>query len=259
MKNTFVETSNVKRFLTALSALEQRGAQEACLAVVDGLPGLGKTTTLKQWVAQNGAVYLRAKKEWSPSWFMNELLEELRVNQPPHSFQKKFQKVVQELALRNAGAQMARRNFALVVDEADHISKKETILETVRDISDIIELPVILVGMGKVNDHLTRFPQVASRVSQKVRFEKATIDDVRLLIEKRCEVKVAPDLATFVLKVSQGFNREVLEAIANIERFGLRMDAADIGDQGVTLADMAGQPIVNDRHTNQPIFVPEQY
>lgn len=253
MKNLFVETSNVRRFLAALSALSQRGAQEACLTVVDGAPGLGKTTTLKHWVAQNGAVYLRAKKEWTPAWFMNELLEELRVN-PPHSFQKKFQKVVQELVMRNNAAELGRRNFALVIDEADHISNKVTILETVRDISDIIELPVILVGMGKVNDHLTRFPQVASRVSQKVRFEKATIDDVRLLIDKRCEVKVADDLAKFVLKVSQGYNREVLEAIANIERFGLRMEP---DEQGVTMRDMAGMPILNDRHTSQPVIVPE--
>lgn len=255
MKNVFVETANVKRFLSALSALEQRGASEACLAVVDGLPGLGKTTTLKHWVAQHGAIYLRAKSEWKPAWFMNELLGELRVD-PPHSFQKKFQKVVEELATRNAAASMARRNFALVIDEADHISKKAAILETIRDISDILELPVILVGMGKVNDHLTRFPQVASRVSQKVRFEKATIEDVRLLIAKRCEVKVADDLALFVLKVSQGFNREVLEAIANIEKFGLRME---LGDQGVTMADMAGMTIINDRHSNQPVRVPEVF
>jgi DNA transposition AAA+ family ATPase len=253
MKNVFVETSNVKRFQSALAALEQRGAQEACLAVVDGLPGLGKTTTLKHWVAHNGAIYLRAKKEWTAAWFMNELLEELRAN-PPHSFQKKFQKVIEELAMRNNAAAMARRNFALVIDEADHISKKETILETVRDISDIIELPIILVGMGKVNDHLTRFPQVSSRISQKVRFEKATLADVKTLIDQRCEVKVADDLAGFVFKVSQGYNREVLEAIANIERFGLRMEP---GDHGVSMADMAGMAIIKDRHNGQSIMVPE--
>lgn len=255
MKNVFVETSNVRRFQSALAALDLRGAQEACLAVVDGLPGLGKTTTLRHWVAQNGAIYLRAKKEWTPAWFLNELLDELRVN-PPHSFQKKFQKVIQELALRGNTAQMARRSFAVVIDEADHISKKETILETVRDIADILELPVILVGMGKVNDHLTRFPQVSSRVSQKVRFEKATLDDVQLLISQRCEVPVAADLVRFVATVSQGYNREVLEAIANIERFGLRMD---VGDDGVSMADMAGMPIIKDRHTSQPVLVPEAF
>jgi len=253
MRNVFVETSNVKRFLGALSGLEARGAQEACLIVVDGAPGLGKTTTLMHWVAQNGCVYLRAKKEWSPSWFLTELLETLRVH-PPHSFQKKYAKVVEELTLRQNAAVMERRPFGLVIDEADHVSSKSAILETIRDVSDIIELPVVLVGMGRVNDNLARFPQVASRVSQKVRFEKASLEDVRALVDARCEVKVADDLAGFVLKVSGGFNREVLEAIANIERFGLRFDA---GSAGVTLPDMAGQVIVNDRRSSQPIRVPE--
>lgn len=252
MKNVFVETTNVKRFLAALSGLEARGAQEACLIVVDGAPGLGKTTTLTHWVAQHGCVYLRAKKEWTPSWFMNELLETLRVH-PPHSFQKKYAKALEELGMRQASAMIERKPFGLVIDEADHVSSKSAILETIRDISDMIELPTILVGMGRVNDNLARFPQVASRVSQKVRFEKATAEDVRALIDARCEVKVADDLAEFVLRVCGGFNREVLEAIANIERFGLRFEA---GDEGVTLADMAGQVIVNDRRSNQPIRVP---
>lgn len=252
MKNVFVETANVRRFLEALSGLEARGAEEACLIVVDGAPGLGKTTTLKHWVSQNGCVYLRAKKEWTPSWFMNELLETLRVH-PPHAFQKKYAKALEELATRQATAMMERKPFGLVIDEADHVSSKSAILETIRDISDMIELPTVLVGMGRVNDNLARFPQVASRVSQKVRFEKASLDDVRALIAARCEVGVADDLVEFVLKVSGGFNREVLEAIANIERFGLRLDAAP---GGVTMADMAGQIIVNDRRTNQPIRVP---
>ncbi len=253
MRNVFVETSNVKRFISALSALEDRGASEACLVVVDGEPGLGKTTTLKHWVAQNGCVYLRAKKEWTPSWFMNELLESLRVH-PPHSFRQKYAKILEELAPRHQSALMARKSFGLVIDEADHISSKSSILETVRDISDMIELPTILVGMGKVNDNLTRFPQVSSRVSQKVKFLKASKEDVRLLITQRCEVAVADDLVNFVLTISQGYNREVLEAIANIERFGLRSDP---GPGGVTLKDMAGQKIINDRRTNQAVVVPE--
>lgn len=101
MRNVFVETSNVSRFLTALDNLSQRGAEEACLVVVDGAPGLGKTTTLKHWVAQTGSIYLRAKKEWTPNWFMSELLESLRVT-PPHAFQKKYKLALEELAGRQA-------------------------------------------------------------------------------------------------------------------------------------------------------------
>ncbi|KZK97313.1 MULTISPECIES: ATP-binding protein [unclassified Pseudovibrio] len=252
MRNDFVKTSNVQRFLNALTALNERGAQEACLVVVDGLPGLGKTTTLQKWVAQTGSIYLRAKKEWTPSWFMNELLESLRVH-PPHAFQKKYRKALEELAGRQASAGIENKAFGLVIDEADHVSGKSAILETIRDISDMIELPVILVGMGKVNDNLTRFPQVASRVSQKVRFKKCTEDDVRALIDGRCEVPVADDLLKFVHKVSGGYNREILEAIANIERHGILNPP---GQSGLTLADMAGVAIINDRSSNRPVMVP---
>ncbi|EFO32467.1 bacteriophage DNA transposition B protein [Roseibium sp. TrichSKD4] len=253
MRNVFVETSNVTRFLSALTALQQRGAEEACLVVVDGLPGLGKTTTLKNWVSQTGSVYLRAKKEWTPSWFMNELLGVLKVH-PPHAFQKKYAKALEELGQRQLSAQYDRRTFGLVIDEADHVSSKSAILETIRDISDIIELPTILVGMGRVNDNLNRFPQVASRVSQKVRFDKATLDDVKALVGARCEVPVADDLLNFVLKASDGFNREILEAIANIERFGLRNEPED---GGLTCHDMAGQVLLKSRVSGNPIHVPE--
>ena len=41
MRNVFVETSNVRSFLGVLAGLEQRGAAEACLVVVDGGPGVG--------------------------------------------------------------------------------------------------------------------------------------------------------------------------------------------------------------------------
>lgn len=252
MKHDFVETSNVKRLLSALAALEDRGAQEACLGVVDGEPGLGKTTTLKFWVAQSGWVYLRAKKEWKPAWLMNELLEALPVR-PPHSIEKKYETILREFGSRHNSAQMAGRTFGIVIDEADHISSKETLLETIRDISDMLELPVILVGMGRVNDNISRFPQISSRISQRVKFQKASRDDIRLIMDRKCEVKVADCLVDFVLKISRGYNREVLEAIANIERFGLR---ADPGDKGVTLADMAGQTILNDRSTNKPILAP---
>ena len=69
----------------------------------------------------------------------------------------------------------------------------------------MIELPTILVGMGKVNDNLKRFPQVSSRVSQKVRFENCSKDDVAALIKGRCEVPVAPDLVEFTHKASSGY------------------------------------------------------
>lgn len=253
MRTQFVNTENVKRLNRAMSNLDKRGAGEACLMVLDGVPGLGKTTTLQRWVAQNQCIYIRAKKTWRPAWMMNEIIHDLR-KEPPHSYEKKFAFLLKELGARQSRAMQAQRQFALVIDEADHISNRSEIMETVRDLSDMLELPVILIGMGKVRDHLARFPQIASRVSQYVRFEPASMRDVRDLVDALCEVKIADDLVAFVHYVSEGYNREIKEAIAHMERFGRRID---VGEQGLTMADMAGEMIMNDRRTGEEIKVPE--
>lgn len=253
MKPNFVQTANVLTFNAALSALKKRGASEACIVVVDGAPGLGKTTSLTRFAVNENAIYLRAKAEYRPAWFLNELLKELR-HDPPHSFEKKFELVLKALVQRQQTAMNAGKIFALIIDEADHISNDKRIMETIRDLSDMIEMPVILVGMGKIRNNLVRFPQIASRVSQYVNFEPATFDDVRRFFDAKCEVPVADDLVKFVHNVTGGMNREILEAIANIERFGKR---ATPTEGGLTLHDMAGQSIANDRETGKKIVVPE--
>lgn len=254
MKTAFVETANVRRFHSALTALERRGAQEACLLVVDGLPGLGKTTALHRWAAQSGAVYLRAKKEWTAGWFLNDLLAEFRIA-PAHSYQKRFAQALEAMLQRQSQASLQRRTFAVVIDEADHISRDGRLMESIRDFSDMGDIVFVLVGMGKIRDNLSRFPQIASRIAQYVRFENATLDDVKAFFEARCEVPAADDLIQFTHRITAGFNREVVEAIATVERVGKRNQAGP--GKPVALSHLAGQALVNDRRTGSPIFVPE--
>lgn len=98
MKPSFVETSNVRSFYAALKRMNERGAVEACMVVVDGKPGLGKTTALSRWVAQTGSVYLRAQKGWDYSWFIQDLLTELSVDaRSIRGKRERFARVLQEL------------------------------------------------------------------------------------------------------------------------------------------------------------------
>jgi hypothetical protein len=255
MKDIFVETGNVRRFMGALKALDERGAIEACMVVVDGKPGLGKTTTLSRWVAQTGSVYLRAQKGWDYSWFIQDLLTELSVSyQPIRGKRERFARVLQELQVRAEHAALEDKQFGVVIDECDLVSNRGEIMEAIRGISDIQFMPTILVGMGRLRDNLRRFPQIESRAPNKVEFLPATVEDTAALIKGRCEVPVASDLVAFVTRLSKGYNREILDAIANIERFGRRMD---VGPGGLTVADMAGRVIMRSRETGKDIVVPE--
>lgn len=254
MKNVFVETENVSAFHSALIALERRGASEACLMVVDGQPGLGKTTALHRWAANSGAIYLRAKKEWTPGWFLNDLLAELRIT-PAHSFQRRYAQAMEAMLSRQSSMLFQKKTFAVVIDEADHVSRKSSIMESIRDFSDMGDIVFVLVGMGKIRDNLAAFPQIASRIAQYVRFDRAGRDDVRQFFSGRCEVPVAECLIEFVRRVTDGYNREILEAIASVERWGKR-NGASTGNP-VRLAQMSGETLVNDRRTGNPVIVPE--
>lgn len=255
MKPGFVETENVKKFQAAYSAMERRGAEEACLMVVDGDPGLGKTTALYHWVAQTQAIYLRAKEEWTARWFMEDLLEAFRLP-PKYSFKAQFRQAFEALVVRQQSHQMLGRTFAVVLDEADHFSKKKEIVETIRDFSDLGDIPFVMVGMGKIRDNFVRFPAVSSRVAQYVRFERAPLDDVRRFLDLKCDAKVSPELVEFVHRATGGYSREIKEAIATIELHAKR-NRTGTAEAPVTLADLSGQRLINDRRSGQPIIVPE--
>ncbi|WP_299773195.1 AAA family ATPase [uncultured Tateyamaria sp.] len=254
MKPVFVKTQNYNAFQNALKCLNGRGAEECVFVVVDGEPGLGKTTILSKWAAENSCIYMRAKTEWSATWFMGELLDEVRVPQP-HRHEARFKAALQALGERALLADQMGQQFAVVVDEADHVSSRKKVIETMRDLADLSGVPFILVGMGKIRDNLTKFPQIASRVSAPVRFATAKLPDVEQFLAEKCEVPVAPCLANFVLRATGGYNREIKEAIQSIERFGLRVAPAD-PEVGLTLREMAGQHLINDRKSGYPIKVP---
>lgn len=259
MKPVFVETRNYERFLEAVDALDARGSDECRLIVVDGLPGLGKTTILSRWAGTESCIYLRAKNEWSPYWMMAELLSEAaqhpsEVVRLPHGHEARFRASLAMLAERRVAAQAVGAQFAVVIDEADYVSGKSKLVDTIRDLTDLSQVPFILVGMGAIRANLTRFPQTASRITRYVRFEPADLEGVRQFLREKCEVPVAPDLCAFVHRATGGFNREILEAIKSIERFGYRNPAA--APEGLTMREMAGQHLINDRKTSQPILVP---
>tara|TARA_R110002124_G_scaffold91506_1_gene232910 strand:- start:30095 stop:30862 length:768 start_codon:yes stop_codon:yes gene_type:complete len=253
MKPGFVETRNVREFHSKLSELQNRGAEEACMMVVDGAPGLGKTTTMSRWVAQTGSVFVRAHVGWDYAFLIDSLLKEMGM-EPPRGKVRRYELLTQALAERSLNAQLQNQIFGLVIDECDLVSSRREIMEAIRGLSDILTLPTILVGMGKLRENLRRFPQIESRAPRKVKFLPATFEDTRDLFKARCEVPVADDLTDFIWRVSKGFNREILEGIAHVERLGQRID---FGAEGITLRDMSGQVVMVDRDSGNPIHAPK--
>lgn len=225
------------------------------MVVVDGEPGLGKTRTMRRLVTMTGSLYLRAQKGWDYDWFMHAALTELGVRDPVRGRRGRFDLVVEIARKKISDAAAAGLVWCLLVDECDMVSRNPQVMEGIRSLSDLLEIPTVLVGMGTLRDHLRRYQQIGSRVgSNKVEFQRATLEDATALVRGLCEVSVADDLIRFIHQVSKGYSREIVEAVKLVERFGFRIEP---GPQGVTMADMAGQPIMTNRDTTLPILVPE--
>jgi DNA transposition AAA+ family ATPase len=253
MKPLFItKVSNVVAWLGAFEALRSRGASESCMMLVDGEPGLGKTRTATWWGTQHQACHVRAKQGWTQSWCLQDLYHAATNKPAPYrNSAPLFRAVADALTTLQANAARAGRPAALVIDEADHaVGGGKAVLETIRDLTDLLEIPTVLVGMDRVDRQLGRYPQVASRISQKVRFQPLNRDDVQAVIAGVCEVQVKEDLVAFAHRSSAGYTRELKEAIASIERFGQRNAGKAVG-----VEDMRGQVLLHDRKSGKPIVV----
>ncbi|SON55778.1 hypothetical protein HDIA_2237 [Hartmannibacter diazotrophicus] len=248
MRKDFVFVSNTQNFFDGVDRVEKRGAAEKILMVVDGQPGHGKTTTAEWYAAEHGLPFIRAKAEWTPHWMLQELLETLELV-PERGFPKMYKQATVTLGARMSYARDNGHPFALIVDEVDHMVRSSKQLETLRDIGELIEMPIILIGMSKLWDGLNRLPQIRSRASAHVTFMPLSKDDTRSIVGKRCECEVADDLIDVLDAAAKGYPREVMDGIQAIERVGKRLG------RPVTVSDMAGEILLTDRATGKAVMV----
>lgn len=233
MKKVFVKTSNYELFQAAIRGLDTRGAQEAGWLLVAGDPARGKSTIVDEWAAKNDAIYLRAKEQWTPSFFIDDLAEKLRVD-PSGKAKARFQRVV---------ARIGHERLPIVIDEVQHtLRDAAAVLEVLRDITDLTETVVILVaGVENVQTKIARHKAIASRIYKEVEFQPNTLEDTALVCREMADVEIAADLVAEIHQRSAGLMRSIVNAISMVELHARRAKA-----ERVTLADMAGMELVHD-------------
>ncbi|MBW7998375.1 MAG: AAA family ATPase [Candidatus Glassbacteria bacterium] len=238
----FTKTSNVERFLAGITEVEKRGAAEACLMLVEGKPGLGKTMVARWWAVQQGAVYLRAKTTWTPNRALANLITELGGSASGYRSD----------LFNDALTLMARDETppAVVLDEVEHTLHDSKVLETFRDLSDLLEFPLVLIGMEGIGRRLDRHEQISSRIARRVKFEPATLEDTALCVKEKAEVAMAEDLVAELHRLSKGKIRSVLNGIALVENIARRN-----GWKEVKLADLRGLELIHDWRAMRPGLV----
>jgi DNA transposition AAA+ family ATPase len=219
MRKGFVHTENFKRLTEAQKTVARRGAREAGLVIIQGPYGVGKSELCERWAAENGAVFVRCKETWTKRALLDEIADRMGLSKSGRN---------QEVQARIIG-KLAVDMVPLMLDEADHLVRSTaSLLEVVRDITDITGTMCFLVGMERFGYSVARYEHIASRVARVVEFTPITLADVRAAVDAKAALgdahdspKLAIDDAAvaYIHDQCKGRMRLLLNAIANIEQW----------------------------------------
>jgi len=241
MRKMFVKTENYRNFAAAVKAVEQRGAAEAGMMLVYGVPGLGKSHIVSSWAAENGAIFLRANKDWTPRYALSELAAALEIDGRGNS-QQLFSRLLKPIAANQ---------LPIIIDEAEFtLANQAASLEKIRDISDRAENTVILIGMGDIQSAIKKYGQISSRIARVVEFKPSTPEDIQAVCKQLAEVDMTPELMAEIHRLSGGRMREVLNMIPVVERVAKTNRLTCVG-----VDDLAGIPLSHDWQNKTPITV----
>jgi DNA transposition AAA+ family ATPase len=209
MRSKIIPTSNISRLSEATAALLSRSPGQPGMGLIEGATGYGKTTATVFISIKVNAVFVRALASTTPSTLLRQICKELGVGHRPTNADT-VELIVQRLA---------ETGRPLFIDEADHLAGKKVLLETLRDLHDLSNVPVVLIGMKDFRRKITGLQQLTGRIAEWVEFMPATADDAVMLARGLCEVDVANDLVRKLHDASKGSIRNFVVGLAQVEKF----------------------------------------
>lgn len=206
MNKIFVKTKNVKNFIALTKRLKSKPENVPKMSLVFGEPGLGKSHTAIWWAVRNEAVYIRCSNNMSSRWLLDNLVENL--GEVAHYSTSDLMKQAEHLLIETP--------TVLIIDEIDHILNSGKVIETVRDIYDKTNTPIILMGMNKADKKLKYYRHIYDRVSEIVKFEPFSFDEIKNIVDQLSEVQIEEDAINMIYQSSNRL-RQVVSLISRAE------------------------------------------
>ena len=206
MKKVFVKTNNVKRFITMMNNLQNRAEGVPGMGLVYGEPGLGKTQTINWWAFKNNAILVRCTQLMSARWLLSEILEEMGEIYG-YKISDCFKLVVRNLLVNPQ---------IIIIDEVDYLTVDSRAVETLRDIHDKTNVPIVLVGMINAKSRLKKFNHLYDRLSEILKFEKFSKTDIKTIVQELSEVEMTECAIRYIYTNLNRF-RQIVKVINKAE------------------------------------------
>jgi len=228
MKNVFVQTANVKNFITTMKEAEGN-LGDPSLLVFYGQAGRGKTTAARYFAAQEGWTYARALRDWSGLWMLQDICFELKIDPIPNRKKACFEAIVSTLR-KNPGI--------VIIDEADKLSPAN--LERVRDLADLTYVPFALVGENLIVHKMKVERRIWSRTLRAVEFGPITAQDVLFFAKQAADMALTAQQAELLRDAADGDFRLVSRDVKRLEGLWNTNRGVKISDEMVKTAIRQG-------------------
>lgn len=217
MNKTFVKTTNVKNFIGLVENLQTKPKNIPKMGLVYGEPGLGKSQTALWLACKYDAIYLRATNLMTGRWLLEELVKELD-EIPRYLTSDNFNLVVKKLK---------QEPKIIFIDEIDYLMNNCKSIETLRDIHDETDCPIIFIGMGLAHRKLERYKHLYDRFSEILKFETFGVNDLSQIIGQLSEIPFTPDSIEYIQTKYNRF-RQIVQLIHQMETFAKDNNLAEI-------------------------------
>lgn len=206
MNKIFVKTTNVKNFIGLVENLINKPKNIPKMGLVYGEPGLGKSQTALWLACKYDGIYLRASNLMTGRWLLEEMVKELD-EIPRYLTSDNFNLVVKKL----------KQNPQIIfIDEIDYLMNNYKTIETLRDIHDETDCPIIFIGMGLAHRKLERYKHLYDRFSEVLKFETFGVNDLSQIIGQLSEIPFTPDGIEYIHTKYNRF-RQIVQLVNQIE------------------------------------------
>lgn len=223
MNKTFVKTTNVKNFIGLVENLINKPKNIPKMGLVYGEPGLGKSQTALWLACKYDGIYLRASNLMTGRWLLEELVKELD-EIPRFLTSDNFNIVVKKL----------KNNPQIIfIDEIDYLINNYKTIETLRDIHDETNCPIIFIGMGLAHRKLERYKHLYDRFSEILKFETFGVNDLLQIFNQLSEITFTPDAIEYIYPKYNRF-RQIVQLINQMETFAKDNNLAEINTEVIS-------------------------
>ena len=217
MKKIFIKTRNVRNFIGLVEALKSKPKNIPKMGLIYGEPGLGKSQTALWLACKYDGIYIRASNLMTSRWLVEEIVREMD-ELPRYLTSDNFNVVISKLI---------QKPKIIFVDEIDYLMNNYKSVETLRDIHDKTDCPIIFVGMGLALRKLERYKHLYDRFSEIVKFETFEIEDLSQIFSQLSEIQFTPDSIEYIHKKYDRF-RQIVQLISKLESFAKENNLEEI-------------------------------